>query len=355
MRRWIAISVVIVIAIFAAFLLRPAPEPEYRGRSLSSWLRQATEPARHSKVLNEARAAIRAIGPAEVVPRLLRLAASRQKQRTLRDWMTELTRRFGVYAGPVFQSNEPQYMAVAGFQALGPDAAEAVPALADMCNEPDRSMVALQCLAAIGPAAKDAICAALTNRDMKVRAMAIWSTPAVVTNKATLFATITPSVNDSDPSVHAAVIEVVGAQASIPEKAVPWLTDIVRRADTNDAPLAAMHLQNFGTNGLIAFATLTNAVEEAPYSALAQASLRTLMQMAPDRVLPILTRHLHSIDPFIRSQALMLLIREYPNPTEVVPAVQYAAEDPEEIIATRAERFLERINPGPSAEGPAPK
>jgi hypothetical protein len=352
MRRWLVIITVVVIAIFVAVSLRPAPEPEYRGRSLSSWLRQATEPARHVKVLNEAHAAIRAIGPAKAIPQLLRLATSRRKQRTLRDWMVEVTRHIGAYAGPVFQSNEPQYMAIAGFQALGADAAAAVPALTQMCNDPDRNLVALECLAAIGPAAKDAVGTALTNRSPKVRAMAVWSMSAVITNKSALFAAITPTVNDSDLNVRAAVIEVVGAQVTMPEKAVPWLIAVVQRGDTNDAPLAAMHLQNFGTNGMLGFGTLTNAVEQSPYSPLAFASLRALMQMAPERVLPILTRHLHSIDPFIRNRALMLLVREYPNPDEVIPAVRYAAEDPEEIIATRAERFLERMPSQPTSNSP---
>lgn len=352
--RWIGI--VVVIAIIAAVVLRPQPEPTYQGRSLSSWLRQATEPPRHAKLLGEARDAIRAIGAERTIPVLLRLINLNGKQTTLRDMVQDIGREMNLIVGPMWQSNDSSTMATAGFDALGSNAVSAIPALTKLTKDPIRSGIALRCLAAIGPSARKPVLDALTVADAKTRGAAIWSLPQVIAEPNEIINTLTNSLRDSDMGVRDASIHVIGAQVKAPERALPLLIDLVRNGDTNDAAMAAMQIQNFGTNALFCVETLSNVVHEAPYSPTALAAMRSMMVIAPEQALPILFRQLHSVDPGLRSRALSLLVREFPKPEIAVPAVEYAAQDPEEFIAYRAERFLEWARmPKPVGLSPLPQ
>jgi hypothetical protein len=338
--RWIGI--VVVIAIIAAVFLWPKPEPSYQGRTLSSWLRQATEPARHTNAVVEARAAIRAIGPDRTVPVLLRLLKSNRKQTTLHDLLLDVGREFNVVTGPIWQSNDSSDMAAAGFEALGTNAVAAIPTLSQLANTPQHGTIALRCLAAIGPPARATVFQAFASPDGKTRSAAVWSVPQVVTNSGEIIVAVTNLLSDGETEVRDAAIHVIGNQTKSPQQALPLLLHIIQSGNTNDAPTAAMQIQNFGTNALVGFDTMSNAVHEAPYSFTALSCLRSMMVISPQRTLPILSNQLHSVDPGMRSRALMLLVREYPKPDDVTAAVEYAAQDPEEFIATRAERFLER-------------
>jgi len=351
MRRtyWIGIAVLVGVAIVAAVLTRPR-EPGYQGRTLSSWLQQGTEPARHAKKLSEARVAIQAMGAQEVIPVLLRLVRSDNKQRSFHSLMLDLAHQFNVYVGPIYQSDEPGDMAIVGFQALGANAAPAVPALAQIAKEPQHTMVAFQCLCCIGPPARTVICAALTNADAKIRGMAVSSLFNVVTNRDEALDFAKDRLKDIDTEVRAIAITVLGTQLRTEAKSLPLLIEVLQSHDTNDATVAATEIGNFDTNAVSAFETLSNTAYQSPHTELALASLRSMLRISPERTLPILSHRLHSIDPWLRSQSLMLLTREYPKPDDIVPAVEYAATDPEEIIATRADRFLERYKqPQPAA------
>ncbi|MGZ4963239.1 MAG: HEAT repeat domain-containing protein [Limisphaerales bacterium] len=356
MRRayWIGIALLIGVAITAAVLLRPH-EPEYQGRTLSSWLQQATEPARHVKKITEARMAIRAMDTQEVIPVLLRLAGATDRQRSFHSLLLDLARQFNIYVGPAYQSDEPGDMAIAGFQALGTNAASAVPTLAEIAKEPQHAMVAFRCLSCIGPPASTVICDALTNSDATIRSFAVSSLPDVVTNRADAVDLVRARLNDADPEVRTTAIQVLGTQLRAAATALPLLVDVVQRGNTNDATVAATQLGNFTTNAIPAFETLSNAAYQSPHSQLALASLRSMLQISPERTLPILSRRLHSVDPWTRAQALMLLIREYPTPGDVVPALEYAAQDPEEFIAIRAEDFLEGLKQSQPTPHPTSK
>src|SRR4051812_2042657 len=96
--RWIGFGVIVIaIAMTAAStLLRHKPEPEFRGRSLTSWLKQATEPAKRSKRVIEARNAINAIGADQAIPVLVELARTKQTDRSFNDWVMEFARSFNI-------------------------------------------------------------------------------------------------------------------------------------------------------------------------------------------------------------------------------------------------------------------
>ncbi len=344
MRRiyWIGIAFLICVAIGVAVLLRPH-EPESQGRNLSSWLQQGTEPVRHLKKLTEARMAIQAMGPQEVIPVLLRLVRASDRQRSFHSLLLDLAQQFNIYVGPVYQSDDPSDMAVAGFQALGTNAASAVPMLAEIAKEPQHAMVAFRCLSCIGPAASTVICHALTNSDATIRSFAVSSLTAVVTNRDEAVGLVRDRLNDTDTEVRTVAIQILGTQLRTEANALPLLVEVVQRGNTNDATIAATEIGNFTTNAISAFETLSNAASQSPRSQIASASLRAMLQISPERTLPILSRRLHSVDRWTRAQALIFLIRDYPTPGDVVPALEYAAQDPEEFIAIRAENFLERF------------
>lgn len=293
----------------------------------------------------EARAAIRAIGAEHALPVLLRLLKTDARQRTVHDLMLDVARQFNFYFKPDYQSDDPGEMAAAGFQALGTNAASAVPELAEIIRETNRAAVAFQCLSSIGPPARSVICHALTNSNPQIRNLAVGSVTSVVSNRDEALALVKDRLADDNSDVRLSAILVIGTQLRMQPESLTLLMEIVRRGDTNDAPIAATEIGNFDTNGVSAFETLSNAAYQTPHSPLAMASFRSMIQISPERTLPILTRRLHSIDPWLRFQALMLLIREYPKPENAIPAFEYAAQDPEEIIATRAENVLERLSP----------
>ncbi|MDB6056356.1 MAG: repeat protein [Verrucomicrobiales bacterium] len=350
MRRtyWIGIAVLVGVAIVAAVLFRER-EPEYQGRTLSSWLQQGTEPPRHVKKIAEAHAAIQAMGAEQVVPVLLRLVRSSDRQRSVRSLMLDLAHQFNIYIGPIYQSDDPSDMASAGFQALGTNAAFAVPALAEIANQPSHTMTAFRCLSHIGSPARQVITQALTNNDARIRSFAVSSLTEVVDQPDQAVNLVKDRLTDTDAEVRTSAIQVLGTRLRTEPNSLPLLIEVVRRGDTNDATVAATELANFTTNAISAFETLSNAAYQSPHTYLALTSLRSMLQIAPERTLPILSRRLHSIDPWLRSQSLMLLVREYPKPEDVIPAVEYAAQDPEEFIATRADGFLERFKqPQPS-------
>lgn len=342
--RWIGIGlVVIAIVMTVTTLLRPRPEPVYRGRSVSSWLKQATEPAKRSKRVIEARGAICAIGPDEAIPVLVKLAGTKQTDRTFNDWLIEFARSFNINVTSAYESSDPGVMAMTGFEALGTNAAAAVPELAKLVKQPEHAVIALQCLAMIGPPARDVLCDALKSNDAQTRTMALWNLSSATGVSEAFWTNVQPCVTDTDFAVRSTAIQVVGSQTHAPEKAVPLLMSVLHRDDTNDIANAVNQLANFGTNAAAAFETLSNFTYESPHSLTGFSSLRTMTIIAPERTLPLLSRRLHSVDPGLRAQALVLLVRDYPKPTDAIPAVEYAATDPEEFIATRADEFLARV------------
>jgi hypothetical protein len=346
--RWIGLAVVVIaIVMTASTLLRRKPEPEFRGRSLTSWLKQATEPAKHSKRVIEARNAINVIGADQSIPVLVKLAGTKQTDRSFNDWVMEFARSFDINLTSTFESSDPTVLAMTGFQVLGTNAGAAVPALAKLVQRPDQSASALQCLAAIGEPARDVICDALKSNDPQTRVLALWSLTSATGVSDAFWTNVPPCIVDSQEQVRSTAIQVLGSQLHAPEKAVPLLMSVLRRNDANDIANAANQLSNFGTNAAVAFGTLSNFAYEIPHTAAGFSSLRALAIIAPERTLPLLTRRLHSVDAGLRAQALVLLVRDYPKPADAIAAVEYAATDPEEFIATRADEFLNRMKTSP--------
>ena len=178
--NWILL--VLALTAGAALILFLNREPRADGQRLSYWLRTGCDqsitigrsPGPHHDV--EAEDAIRKIGP-QAVPILLRKLDSTEPawRLPIALWLID---RLHVSLGPsraVSDWNEAQY----GFGVLGTQAVTAIPELARMLYQTNKTFLAAYSLAHIGPEATPVVRAALTNAngDICLAALnaSIWS------------------------------------------------------------------------------------------------------------------------------------------------------------------------------------
>ena len=202
-RVWIAIVVVVVAlaGVVGWQVMKPSDEPVYRGRALTSWLRDSAEVfyvvdhpgldmfqrydlisplgTNASAGLNatapQAREALHQIGT-NAIPTLLRLL--RAKDSPSKAKFINLARRQRLIKIELAPSDFWNYAAAWAFQQLGESARSAVPSLIDIAKEnvsQSSRKFAIMSLGSVGPAAKEAVPALLlwlTNADSEVRSWA---------------------------------------------------------------------------------------------------------------------------------------------------------------------------------------
>jgi HEAT repeat protein len=169
---------------------------------------------------------------------------------------------------------------------LGTNAAPAAGELGKLLGEKDHAFTAERCLVFIGKPAEYVFCRALTNRDTAIRQWAIDELASVTDDVEVYIARIKPRLHDSSDAVRGTAVNAIGIQTSAPELAVPLLVEALK--DSAVSANAANSLANFSTNALVAFPLLANLVENGGSNA-ASAALRTLIVIAPEQSLPILT------------------------------------------------------------------
>jgi HEAT repeat protein len=253
-----------------------------------------------------------------------------------------------------------------GFEVLGTNGAPAAEALGKLLDKPRRLLVIGRCLESIGKPAEPVICQALTNQDVAVRQWAVEQLASVTDDVEVYITRIKPRLHDASDAVRVTTVDAIGVQTSAPELAVPLLIEALK--DSAVSANAAGALANFGTNALVAFPILTNLVEHGgpnvagaalktivildsdqalpiltnclargkPGTALA---LRALVDVAPERALPIILSRLQSPDTETRRISFRLLCR-YPLTPPVESALQAAAADSDLNMANRAKKLL---------------
>ena len=164
MQRRVQIALAIVLAIFAfciggRLLHRSSQEPIYRGKTLSQWLEGCDKSHWVGTEWRDSTEAVRQIGT-NAIPHLL--GKLRQKDSTLKRKLWSLTQRqnfIRLRISPVSAAAQ-NHKAAVGFEALGPAAQSAVPALIEIFEESisaDSQSEAANSLGWIGPAARQAI------------------------------------------------------------------------------------------------------------------------------------------------------------------------------------------------------
>ena len=144
--------------------------PHYHGRSLVSWVRQYSESVEGSVSKLEAQRAICAMPRDRVISRLMGFAKEGVDRFDdsghggVRDWITQFAVRFNVPDRYLSWLDRPDPNAVAlqGFEAMGTNAAAAIPKLVAMGKDHKYAVVAVECLGEIGLPARQFVCAALS-------------------------------------------------------------------------------------------------------------------------------------------------------------------------------------------------
>lgn len=290
--------------------------------------------------LAEAQEAVRAIGTKRALPTLLKLVAA--KDDPISAWIIEKSEKWRIRFLRWHSADDFQQLGIAGFEALGTNAAPAVGELTKLLDDKEHAFTAVRCLVGIGTPAEASVSEALTNKNQEVRYFATQQFAWVTDDAEVFLSRMKDRLKDPDASVRFVAVQGIGAQTQVPEEAVPLLVSVLEKNDGNVSTAAAGALANFGTNAMSAFNALSNAVEKENFDATAGRALRTLTAIAPNEALPVVFSNFNSSDLHRRRSALQLLC-EYPiTNSEILPAIELAAKDTNPEAARYAQSFLTR-------------
>ncbi|MDB6028277.1 MAG: repeat-containing protein [Verrucomicrobiales bacterium] len=263
MKRFRRIALLVVLIAIAAGLslrLMRAPEPEYQGRGLSSWLVEFDdweEGNTNSPVV----VAIRAMG-AKAVPILVEVCLT-QDSTFKQKISVEFEKRPGFMKYRFTTAPERWLRAEHAFGVLGPEARGAFPTfLAALTNDAvfTRS-AAVSGLGAIGPAAEECL-------------------PALIALQ-------------NDPKVHRNLIHTLGKIGRRPDLCVPLLMKGLEDADAIIRNLSIQALGGFGRDARVAVPALIDFLSDKSKTTVRLAA-ETLGKIGPDAAtaLPALERTL---------------------------------------------------------------
>lgn len=338
MRRAFLFAIV-VLALVGVLLARHVREPRYHGRSLTSWLQQSYDASLgETQGLVEAQAAVRAMELDETLRRLLRLVET--KEDLISSWVMAKSEDLRLDFLKWRSAEDLQQLGIAGFEALGTNAAPAVGELTRLLDDKEHAFAAVRCLVYVGKPAETSVWQALTNRDPRVRHFATQQLAWVTEDNDAFFAHMKNSLNDLDASVRFAAVQEIGAQTDATNAVIPLLIEALDDRDGNVSSWAAKFLEDFGTNAMKAVPVLSNVVVNGRSPARANEALRALVAIAPEEALPLVLESFRSPDPHTRSASLVLLCK-YPHETPAIQsAIQQAAGDADPHVARYAQRYI---------------
>ena len=111
-----------------------AREPRYQGRSLISWLEQIHDPPWDETQVLQAQDAVRAIGAKKALPKLLKLIKT--KDDPVSQWIAVKSEELKIGFLKWHSADDFHELGLAGFEALGTNAAPAVGVLTKLLDEP---------------------------------------------------------------------------------------------------------------------------------------------------------------------------------------------------------------------------
>lgn len=325
MKARVVIGVAVCLVLVALIVLSRTGNPSYDNRAISSWLRQCADtPSDQDKQIKESQATVRAIGAEKVLPKLLSLIKTRDTR--VRAWLVDQSEKFeGRFF--LFESvTELQFQGIAGFEALGTNAAPAVGELSLLLADKEHALVAARCLANIGKPAEFTLVRCLTNLNHDVRRLTVEALAAVTDDVEVYVARIKPRLNDRESSVRFATVQALGAQTNAPDLAVPLLLDALADDDDVVASEAAGLLADFGTNAAGAIPNLVNLVDSGT-TARARAALFALPAIAPTEAVPVLSNAVVNGDAAILGMALNSLKTIAPELALEMTLAQFHSSD----------------------------
>lgn len=255
-------------------------------------------------------------------------------------WLMEQRDNFRLHFLKWKSAEDFQQLGIAGFEALGTNAAPAVEELSKLLNDKKRAYAAIRCLAAIGKPAEASICKALTSPDSQVREVSMSALAGVTDDVAVYIERLTNSLNDPDVNVRLLTIRYIGMQRNAPDLAVPILIKELANSDPSESEQATEYLADFGTNAAAAYPALSNIVMKGQSLNAANAALRTLSIIAPDKALPMVLQCYHSSTGLRRLAAFGILCAYSPTTPEIEATIESAVDDPNMMVSGRAKMLL---------------
>lgn len=276
--------------------------------------------------LTEAQEAVRAIGAAQALPELLRLIKTRDTR--VRDWLATKSEKFDGRFLRWHSASELQLYGIAGFEALGTNAAPALVELNGLLNDKELAFVAVRCLEQIGSAAETALCQSLTNQNWQVRHLSVPALAAVTDDVEVYLDRIKDRLKDVESAVRFITVQSIGAQENAPELAVPLLVTALNDGEDSVCGQAADALAGFGTNAVSAFVTLTNLVVTGRPAQIG-AALKALPAVAPAPAICILSNVVVTGSPAVLGNALRGLKTAAPDLALEMTLAAFHSEDPQ--------------------------
>jgi len=278
-RVFLILLVCYLIAVIAWVALRDR-EPEYKGKSLSDWLRVGHAAKEGSIQAKEAAFAIRQMGT-NVLPYLLSAVSSKRVRPT--KWLTIVAgeRHLETVEG---KAAERAFAAEFGFRALGHEASPGVPQLAKLLSETNlvEPSVPVRALAAIGEDGFTHLLNAFSNENHVGRSTLAYYIVDGYLNANEPAAALRfwlECLNSPDTRVvNSAAISAPSLDSAV---AVPALAEATRQSNVFTRSLIIDSLGKFGKRASQAVPALTNCLVD-PQQRVRSAATNALMQIAPE-------------------------------------------------------------------------
>jgi hypothetical protein len=275
-RRIIAIIFLAGLIIATFYALAPR-EPEYKGRSLSSWLgalddgyqytgltwqswNQQTVPKPERAGAEEA---IRQMGT-NVLPYLLRAVTNRDS--ALKTKIIELLGKQAHFRIPIPMAARHRREAEMAFHALGPAASNAVPELSQALNasDIDISGTAASALAGIGPEGWAVLTQTLSSSNSWSTVCASWALGSHRVSVPGTVVALIGQVTNTTPGGSAALAEwALGEIGQDSEQVIPVLINSIQSSSASDVRWSAAEaLGKFGTNARSAIPIFLQALQD---------------------------------------------------------------------------------------------
>jgi HEAT repeat protein len=276
--RFAGVTLALLGLVFTAYglnVLRPR-EVIYQGKSLSAWVEDLCGGSRETRA--RAVAAFRSMGPEALDPLVAMVGA---KDSVITTGLAALAEKQSLIKWHPAPASERRNQAVKGFYALGPVADAAIPALAELLEDPEIAQTAVCALAEIGKAAVPTLAEALSCEDADVRekaALMLGTLRSDARAAVPALVRLLQTDQEEDVCVAAAV-----ALARIHEEtglAVPALIKTLQRADATVREFSALALRSYGSQARSAVPALQAALDDED-ERVRQAAAFALEKIAP--------------------------------------------------------------------------
>ena len=336
-------------------LALPPREPVHRGKTLTSWLEQCTQPQGEGETLEQVRQrwasltnTLHSLGP-KALPFAVRWISEKPSPSLydkIQYWAEQAMH------GRINLPSRPDRSAygLIIFQILGPKAAPAIAKLNPMLFNERTCGEAAMCLAAIGPAATSALTNGLESGSWRIRYQtinALGQLGPVARGAAPALKRISRSGGpDAVPAVRA-LAEVEENSADL----LPYLIECL--GDTNTAPGAAYALARLRSNGIPPLLlALTNSEDIIRAAAEAALDPRFQKQAAGEQASDFYARS-GLFDMIFNSKRLGLIMVQrtnaFPNVErgKVAPALLQYSTNADPALRSAAKSALEALYPQP--------